>query len=83
MTHNCVSSTVRAALDLGLAVTLAGEACATRHLPSPLGVISAEQVQRIELAALADRHACVVNVAELFPSYPPALAAGLSPGPTT
>ncbi|MGO9429116.1 isochorismatase family protein [Rhodoblastus sp.] len=66
MTHNCVSSTARAALDLGLAVTIASDACATRDLPSPLGVVSAGDIQRVELAALADRHACVVEVGGLI-----------------
>jgi nicotinamidase-related amidase len=77
MTHNCVSSTVRAALDFGLAVTLLGDACATRDLLAPDGVVSARDVQRAELAALADRHACVVTVADLIrrPSHSiPALA---------
>jgi nicotinamidase-related amidase len=66
MTHNCVSSTVRAALDLGLVITVAGDACATRDLPSPDGVVLAFDVQRAELAVLADRHACVVVVADLI-----------------
>ena len=65
MTHNCVSSTVRAALDLGLAVTLASDACATRDLPSPSGIVTAKEIQRAELAGLADRHACVVEIADL------------------
>jgi nicotinamidase-related amidase len=76
MTHNCVSSTVRAALDLGLAVTLAGDACATRSLPAPDGgVVTAQQIQRAELAALADRHACVTTVADLIPA--PSFAASV------
>lgn len=75
MTHNCVSSTVRAALDLGLATTIAGDACATRDLPSPNGIVKARDVQRAELAALADRHACVVDVADLVrPSRAPRAA---------
>ena len=45
-THNCVSSTVRAALDLGLVITVAGDACATRDLPSQNGVVPAHDVQR-------------------------------------
>lgn len=63
MTHNCVSSTVRAALDLGHGITVAGDACATRDLPLAGGVVKAEELHRAELAALADRHACVVDVA--------------------
>ncbi len=65
MTHNCVSSTVRAALDLGYAITVAGDACATRDLPSRDGVIPAATIQAAELAALADRHALIARVAEL------------------
>jgi len=62
MTHNCVSSTVRAALDLGLFPTLAADACATRDLPVPDGTIAAADLHRAELAALADRHAIVIEV---------------------
>lgn len=65
MTHNCVSSTVRAALDLGYAITVAGDACATRDLPSKDGVMPAVTIHAAELAALADRHALVARVAEL------------------
>lgn len=66
MTHNCVSSTARAALDLGYRITIAGDACATRDLPSPKGAIAAADIHDAELAALADRHACIVNVDALI-----------------
>jgi nicotinamidase-related amidase len=62
MTHMCVSSTVRAALDLGYRVTVAGDACATRDLPDPAGVVGAAELHRVELAALGDRFACVTTV---------------------
>ncbi|MBP1887509.1 cysteine hydrolase family protein [Sinorhizobium mexicanum] len=65
MTHNCVSSTARAALDLGYEITIAGDACATRDLPSPAGPVTARELHIAELAALADRHACVTDVATL------------------
>ncbi len=65
MTHNCVSSTARAALDFGLLPTVVADATATRDLPAPGGVVAAADLQRAELAALADRHAAVANVAEL------------------
>ncbi|WP_331371516.1 isochorismatase family protein [Sinorhizobium chiapasense] len=65
MTHNCVSSSARAALDLGYEITIAGDACATRDLPSPAGVVTARELHIAELAALADRHACVTEVATL------------------
>lgn len=65
MTHNCVSSTVRAALDLGILPTVAANATATRDLPLSGGIVTAAEIQRAELAGLADRHAVVVTVAEL------------------
>ena len=66
MTHMCVSSTLRAALDLGYRSTLAGDACATRDLPDPMGgVIKADTIHRSALAALADRFACVVMAQDI------------------
>lgn len=63
MTHMCVSSTARAALDLGYRVTVAADATATRDLPDPLGgVVKAADVHHAALAALADRFAAVVTV---------------------
>lgn len=60
MTHMCVSSTVRAALDQGYACTVVAAACATRDLPDGSGgVVPAAELQRAELAALADRFAVV------------------------
>ncbi len=62
MTHMCVSSTVRAALDLGYGCTVLGPACATRDLPDGSGgVVSAAELQRAELAALADRFAMIAS----------------------
>lgn len=61
MTHMCVSSTVRAGLDLGYRTTVLADACATRDLPDGAGgVIAAADLHRAELAALADRFAAVV-----------------------
>jgi nicotinamidase-related amidase len=61
MTHMCVSSTVRAALDLGYGAAVVGGACATRDLPDGQGsVIAAAALHKAELAALADRFAVVV-----------------------
>lgn len=66
MTHNCVDSTARHALHLGLQVIVAADACATRALPAADGsIIPADVVQRTALAALADRHATVVSAREL------------------
>lgn len=62
MTHMCVSSTVRAALDLSHPCTVLATACATRDLPDGRGgVVAAEDLHRAELAALADRFAMVAE----------------------
>jgi nicotinamidase-related amidase len=62
MTHMCISATARAALDLGIPVTVVAAACATRDIPSPLGgVVSARVVHETALAELADRFAQVVT----------------------
>jgi nicotinamidase-related amidase len=64
MTHMCVSSSVRAALDLGYATSVASDACATRDLPQPGGgIVAAGTLHEAELAALADRFAGVFPVA--------------------
>ncbi|MCB4822950.1 cysteine hydrolase family protein [Roseicella aerolata] len=67
-THMCISSTARAALDLGYRVTIAGDACATRALPDALGgaPISGAEIHRIALAELADRFAVVAPVAAII-----------------
>lgn len=68
MTHMCVSSTVRAALDRGYHTTVVAKATATRGLPSPEGGdVSAQEVQRASLAALADYFATVVQRAKDIP----------------
>jgi nicotinamidase-related amidase len=66
MTHMCVSTTVRAALDHGFECTVVAAATATRDLPDPLGgrTIPAATVQRTALAELADRFALVVANSE-------------------
>lgn len=61
MTHMCVSTTVRAGLDLGYASTVVANAAATRDLPLPGGgVVDAATLHNASLAALADRFACIV-----------------------
>ena len=66
-THMCVSSTVRAALDLGYRTTVVHDAVATRNLPDPTGgaALSAAEVHRAALAGLADRFAIVAALADL------------------
>jgi len=76
MTHNCVDSTAREALHRGYSVVVVGEACATRDLPGPSGgVIPADQVQAASLAALADRHADVLDTDRLVQAWREALTA--------
>lgn len=66
MTHNCVSSSVRAAKDLGYAMTVAADACATRDLPLGSSVIRAADLHRAELAGLGDHHAGIFDVDALI-----------------
>ncbi|NQU61869.1 MAG: cysteine hydrolase [Rhodospirillales bacterium] len=63
MTHMCVSSTVRSALDHNYGCTVVAGACATRDLPDSLGgdgVIKAADLHRAALAGLSDRFAVIV-----------------------
>lgn len=62
MTHMCVSSTARAAFDLGYRVTIDAASCATRDLPDGRGgVIGADTVHEVALAELSDRFAIVAR----------------------
>lgn len=62
MTHMCVSSTARAALDLAFRTTIAADACATRDLPDGRGgTISAWTVHEVALAELSDRFAIIAR----------------------
>ncbi|MBX3514535.1 MAG: cysteine hydrolase [Xanthobacteraceae bacterium] len=67
MTHMCVSSTVRAALDLGYRTTVVADAAGTRDLPDPTGgpALSAAELHRAALAGLADRFAIVAMLEAL------------------
>lgn len=68
MTHMCVSSSARAALDLGYRATIVAEACATRDLPAATGgaPITAGALHDASLAALADRFAVIAKDAAAF-----------------
>ncbi len=60
MTDMCVSSTARAALDLGLRVTIDAAACATRDLPDGRGRrIDAATLNDVALVELHDRFAVI------------------------
>lgn len=62
MTHHCVSSTARAARDLGYQPTVIARATATRDLPDGRGgIVPAATIQAAALAALADKTAVVVE----------------------
>ena len=62
MTHMCISSTARAALDLGFRVTIDASACATRDLPDGRGgTIEARTVHDVALVELSDRFAIIVQ----------------------
>ncbi len=62
MTHMCISSTARAALDLGFRVTIDAESCATRDLPDGRGgVIAAATVHDVALVELSDRFALIAR----------------------
>jgi len=65
MTHNCVGSTVRAAKELGYAITVVAPATGTRDLPDGRGgVIPAAQIQAACLVGLSDTMAQIVWDAE-------------------
>ena len=67
MTHNCVSSTVRAATEHGYACTVVAPATATRDLPDGRGgTLAAAAVQAACLVGLSDTMAKIVwNAADI------------------
>jgi len=65
MTHMCVDATVRAAFDLGYAVIVAADACATRDLAFAGRTVTAADVQAAFLAALSAVYAEVMATAEV------------------
>lgn len=66
MSHMCVSSSVRAAFDLGFDNIVCHDACATRDLPSAKKeAISAEVMHDTAMAALQDRFAALVTTDDL------------------
>ena len=68
MTHMCISSSARAALDLGYRCTVVDSATATRDLPDTKGgVIAADALHRASLAALADRFAVIARDTAALP----------------
>jgi nicotinamidase-related amidase len=65
MTHMCIDTTTRAAVDLGFQCVLASDACATRSLSFGGATVSAENVQSAFLAALSGTFASVLRVEEI------------------
>ncbi|MDN5891125.1 MAG: cysteine hydrolase [Psychrobacter sp.] len=66
MSHMCVSSSVRAAFDLGFDNFVCHDACATRDLPDyKKQTISAEVMHDTAMAALQDRFAAMLTTDEL------------------
>lgn len=54
MTHMCVDTTVRAAMDYGYSVKLVADACATMDLTINGETVPADMVQKVFIAALDD-----------------------------
>lgn len=62
MTHACISTTTRAAAELGYRNTVVSGACATRDLPDTAGnTVTAAHVHNATMAALQDLFATVVK----------------------
>ncbi|HSO97982.1 MAG TPA: cysteine hydrolase family protein [Solirubrobacteraceae bacterium] len=69
MSSMCVDATVRAAVDLGFAVTVIGNACAAPDLEHAGVHVPGEHVHAAFMAALADGYAEVIE-AESFQANP-------------
>lgn len=62
MTHNCVSSTARGALDLGFTTAVLQDAVASRDLPGPNGTtIPAHLINQISLVGLQERTSWIID----------------------
>ncbi|MDF2936944.1 MAG: isochorismatase-like [Paenibacillaceae bacterium] len=66
MTHMCIDTSVRAARDLGYAVTLLEDACATRDLEWQGERLPADTVQKTMLAALNGTFARILRVEQFL-----------------
>jgi nicotinamidase-related amidase len=66
MTSMCVDATVRAAVDLGFAVTVVGDACAAPDLEYAGVNVPGELVHAAFVAALADGYAAVMRADALL-----------------
>lgn len=68
MSHMCIDATARAAADLGYAVTVVADACATRDLEFAGTTVAAPDVHAAFMSALAFGYANVVAAADLPPA---------------
>lgn len=75
MTHLCVSSTARAAMERGFAVTVIGDATATRDLLVGTELVPADSVQKANLASLAGIIATITDTGAYLQSFAPATIA--------
>jgi nicotinamidase-related amidase len=66
MTHMCIDTTTRAAVDLGFPCLIAGDACATRDLTYDGQTVPAEQVHAAFLAALNGMFGKVLKTSEIL-----------------
>ena len=60
MTHMCVDTTVRAAMDYGYEIDLVADACATMDLEISGEIIPAQVVQKTFIASLAGVFANII-----------------------
>ena len=69
MSHMCIDSAARAACDLGYAVTVIEDACATRALEFQGKSVAAEDVHRAFMSALGFAYAKVIKTDEYLNNY--------------
>lgn len=68
MTHMCIDTTVRAAKDYGISITLLHDGCATKDLSFQEKEIPASQVQAAYMAGLSGMFAQVISTKEFLKS---------------
>lgn len=66
MTHMCVTGAARDAVPLGYAVIVPDDACATRDLDGPGGVLPHAALQRAALAAISDAFGSVMSTGQVL-----------------
>lgn len=66
MTHACVSGAARDAAPLGYSVLVAGDACATRDLDTPEGVLPHALLHRAALATIDDTFGDIMATDDLL-----------------